>query len=261
MSTPSWLMATLRRFALCAICCVQACATSSAQGEPAPDLVITRAPVSYEVVTGDHASDPTIDALVLPYRERLQAEAGRVIGVATAAFTEDQPEGTLGNLVADAILHVIQDLVEDTVHVAVMNNGGLRVPIRPGPITVGEIMEVAPFDNYLAVLELSGSQLQTAANEIAAVGGEPVAGLSFHIDVASNTAQDLRIGGVPVTRDGTYRLVTVDYLIDGGGFMRSLWSMPRVTTNVLLRDAIVSYIEQRGEISPRLEDRIILVMR
>ena len=145
---------------------------------------------------------------------------------------------------------------------AVTNNGGLRVPIREGVITVGEIFEVAPFENFLVVVELNGAEVQALADDIAGVGGEPIAGFSFHIDGATGKAGGLRVGNEPLRANGTYRLVTLDYLLDGGDMMRTLWEQrPRVTTNITLRDAIVQYIERQGDLSPSLEDRIIRVAR
>ena len=226
------------------------------------DFSLHAAPVSYVSMSDTIPPDLETDALVSPYHAQLIDATSRVIGMAVAQFDKGRPEGSLGNLVTDAMLHIVQSLVQDTVRMAIANNGGLRVPVLPGPITVGEIFELAPFENYLTVVELTGTELKVLAGEIAQIGGEPVAGFSFHIDGATGRAGDVRVRGEPVVADRVYRVVTLDYLVDGGGFMRTLWSArPRVTTDVLLREAIIRYIELRGEIRPLLDDRIIRVER
>ena len=252
----------LSRSGLLAACIVVVGCAGASVNSGRNDLLLQAAPVSYVSLSDTLPIDPHIAALVLTYRAQLIEQMSRVVGRATARFDKARPEGALGNLVADAMLHVVQDLVDDSVDVAVTNNGGIRVPVREGPITVGDIFEMAPFENLLTVIELTGEELQALADDIAQIGGEPIAGFSFHIDNATGRAGGLRVGSEAVRKDRIYRVVTLDYLVDGGDMMRTLWTpRSRVTTDVLLRNAIIQYIDLRGEIRPVLEDRIVHVAR
>ncbi len=235
---------------------------SGARGSHPENLFLLTATADHQPLLDTLPSDPDVDTLISPYRNQVIDSMSLVVGRAIAQFDEARPEGALGNLVADAMLYVIQSLVDDSVHLAVTNNGGLRVPLLEGPITVGEIFELAPFENVLIVLEMSGADLQALADDIARVGGEPIAGFTFHIDGATGRAGGVRVGPEPLRNDRTYRVVTLDYLADGGDRLRTLWSVPdRVVTDVVLRDAIIQYIQLRGEIQPKLEDRIIRAAR
>jgi 5'-nucleotidase len=80
----------------------------------------------------------------------------RVIATAGAPITRTLTaagESALGDLVADA--------QRDAMHadVALMNPGGLRSDLRPGPITWGDILTLHPFGNRLLKLRLTGAQL------------------------------------------------------------------------------------------------------
>ena len=260
MRSADHLGSCVPRFFVASVMAMGCAATSGAADRD--EFRLQTAPVSYVGVTDTLPVDSATESLISGYRDQLIVEMSRVIGIATAQIDEAQPEGALGNLVADAMLSAIQTLVDDTVHIAVTNNGGIRVPIREGAITVGEIFEVAPFENFLAVVNLSGAELQALADDIAQAGGEPIAGFNFHIDGATGKAGGVRVGNEPLRAGGTYRLVTLDYLLDGGDTMRTLWAArPRVTTNLTLRDAIVQFIERQDELRPLLEDRIIRVAR
>src|SRR5690606_33834419 len=127
------------------------------------------------------------------------------------------PEGALGNFAADAMRTVAAEALGEPVDIAVTNNGGLRVPIPEGPITVGALFELMPFENALVLLTLSGTQVDSLAGQIARIGGEPVAGLTFTIEEPSRRAVDVRVNGEPVDPGRLYRVVTSDYLADIGG--------------------------------------------
>ena len=54
-----------------------------------------------------------------------------------------------------------------------------------------------------------------------------------------------------------YRLVTSDYLANGGGRMPALWTPTgREDLTVLLRDAFIQYIREKKTIEPILDGRI-----
>ena len=141
---------------------------------------------------------------------------------------------------------------------ALTNNGGLRATVGPGDISVGRIFELMPFENMLVVLELTGAEVDTLAHQLARNGGDPIAGFSFEIVATSATARNLMVGGQPVSPDSTYRLVTSDYLADGGGPYEILSSgaLPRQDMAYLVRDAIIEHIRDIQQVKPVLDGRI-----
>ena len=61
------------------------------------------APVSYLGVSDTVRPDSAMASLISVYRDQLIVEMSREIGIATAQFDKDRPEGALGNFVADAM--------------------------------------------------------------------------------------------------------------------------------------------------------------
>jgi len=201
------------------------------------------------------AEDPALLALVAPYRAEMEGEMSRVIGRASETLTKSQPEGVLGNMAADAMLFALAHSGAEPADVAITNNGGLRVPLNAGPITVGRVFELMPFENMLVVLEMPADSVVALAHDLARAGGEPVAGISLAI--RDTEAADILIGGAPIEPGRTYRIATSDYLANGGGNMPTLWAdYPRETPDLKLRDAFITYIEATGTITSEIEGRI-----
>jgi len=225
---------------------------TGAPADPAPQSAVT-----FVTVDDSIPPDPEIEALLEPYRSRI-AHLADVLVEATGPFAKSEPEGTLENLVADAVLHVARRRSSDTVHVALVNDGGLRVPIAQGPVLVRHTYELLPFENYITVLALSGDQMERLADEIARTDGEPIAGWSMVLD--GSDATEVLVGGRPIDPDGQYRLATVDYLADGGGSWSVLWEAARADSredlDVLIRDVFIEYLREQSVVSPALDGRV-----
>ena len=228
-------------------------ADPAAPGPPA----IVRAPVAYSEIADDIPPDPAVEAMIAPYRERIGERLAEVVGHATDDFFKADPEGGLDNLVADALLAVVQDAAEAPVDVVLVNEGGLRVPLAAGPIRMRHAYELLPFENYVTVLSLTGEQMERLADEIARANGEPIAGWTMELE--GEDATNVRVGGEPVDPGRVYRLATVDYLVDGGGTWSVLWeagARERKDLPMLIRDVFVSYLREVGTVTPTLDGRI-----
>src|SRR5699024_6785248 len=70
-------------------------------------------------------------------------------------------ETGLGNLITDGMLEKAKEVGNNFGEpvIAMQNGGGIRTSIDEGPITYGEIINVLPFGNTLAVAELTGAEI------------------------------------------------------------------------------------------------------
>jgi 2',3'-cyclic-nucleotide 2'-phosphodiesterase (5'-nucleotidase family) len=202
-------------------------------------------------IPGDRAAD----SLIAPYRATVAERMNEPLAVSPMQMDRDNPEGTLGALVADIVLARARAETGLPVDVCVLNNGGLRIPWPAGVITLGLVYEVMPFDNLITVVRISSAEMDTLANEIASHDGEPVSGLSLRIVKAPpapgetrprRTATDVKVGGAPLeTRD--YWVATHDYLASGGGGLSALWEpLEKRVTTVFVRDAIADALREYG---------------
>lgn len=206
-------------------------------------------------VDGTLSDDPDMARLIAPYVTQLNTRMNAVIAFSESPITRGRPEGTLNNLSADILrFRAIRELGH-TVHIGVANFGGLRAPLPEGNITVGNIYELMPFENTIAVLRLSGEQVQTMANQIAARRGEPVSGIRFRIE--DGRAVDILVGPEPLRRNEYYWVATNSFVADGGdGIGVFLEAQERIDLPVLIRDAMIEYIRHRRHLNYELEGRI-----
>jgi 5'-nucleotidase len=114
------------------------------------------------------ASDPAIVQAMASALERVRALQATPLRVSLdAPIPRAGSTGSpLGNLFADAIRAATPGA-----HVAAVNNAarGLRTDLAVGPLTIGRLYDVFPFDNRIARIALSGAQLgQWIAGEIEA---------------------------------------------------------------------------------------------
>ena len=192
----------------------------------------------------DAIQDEKMVALLKPYVDSSAKVANTVIGYSDQTMRVERPEGLLSDFFADAMLsYTQQHYPADSVTIAVTNVGGLRNPIFKGPITVGKIFELMPFENALMVLYLKGSAVQQMADSIAKYGGA-VAGVSFGIN-SDKKAIHILVQGVPLQVNKIYVVAANDYIAKGNDhFDPLLQAVEARTYPISLRRLIIEYIQQ-----------------
>ncbi|HLC82519.1 MAG TPA: 5'-nucleotidase [Bacteroidia bacterium] len=180
---------------------------------------------------------------IQPYKQKMDLTMNEVIGNAETAFTKDQPEGNLGNFVCDCLFKKCKSyLGSDSVLLngVILNNGGLRTSVPKGEVTVGRIFELMPFDNELAMVELSGAKTKSMLHFLAEKGGMPVAGIRMEIE--NSKPKNVLINGVPFDETKHYYFISSDYLTNGGDKMDFFKNPVKITfLKKLIRDAIIEY--------------------
>jgi 2',3'-cyclic-nucleotide 2'-phosphodiesterase (5'-nucleotidase family) len=144
---------------------------------------------------------------------------------------------------------------------AVSNYGGMRVPsITPGPLTVGEIFELASFDNAIVIVETPGNLVDSLFQLIAGRGGWPMS-KGLRIVIQDNKVKSMTLHGAAIERNKTYRIAMPDYVANGGDDAGFLVPLARENTGLVLRDALIAVAKRTGAeghaITSTLEGRII----
>jgi len=204
-------------------------------------------------------SERGIDDLISPYKRALAAEMDQVIGYAEMDLTKGKPESLLGNWTADAILKQGQKAFGKPIDFAVVNYGGLRIPLlQKGDVTNADIFELMPFDNMLVVIPISGEPLLKLFETINANGGWPVSS-GVKMELVDDNMK-VTINGKPIESDYLFHLVISDYVANGGDNCSFLKPLPRKELGLLFRDALLQYVNnetaQGNKLTSKLENRI-----
>ncbi|MBI2966850.1 MAG: 5'-nucleotidase C-terminal domain-containing protein [Bacteroidetes bacterium] len=201
--------------------------------------------------------------MISPYKTAIDSEMNEIIGTSAVVMTKGEPEGLLGNFVADLTLFIArrQYRPDDSINIdfCFLNNGGLRRDLPQGKINKGIIFELMPFENTLVILTLSGQNTYDLIRRIAAMGGMPVAGIRFGIK--DKNPVSITLDSKPFDLNRNYKIVTSDYLAEGGENFSFLKNPVRYETiGIKLRDAIIEYILMQtgkgNELNPTLDGRI-----
>ncbi len=212
------------------------------------------------------SNDSSLQQLVQPYADSVHMRMNKVIAVSEMTLDRKQPEGSLGNLVADGIFYEGQQQLKTKIDAAIMNNGGIRLnTLAAGDITLGKVYELAPFDNTLVLLTVPGKVVQELCDHISTLGGWPVSHISWQIKdlpagKAGKKAINVLIDGKALDINSNYKILTNDYVANGGDYCEMLRPLPQQTNGYLLRDALIDYFtgftKAGKKISSQIENRV-----
>ena len=161
----------------------------------------------------DVQTDARATAFLAPYKHIVDSVMGPVVGRSAKYMTAKRPEGTLSNLLADILVWAAKDYNEQP-DLGLYNMGGVRADLPKGEITYGDVLDIAPFENKIAFVTMSGDALLELFGQIAAVGGE---GLSHSVRMVIQDRKlvSATVNGEPVDPARSYRVTTIDYLLGG----------------------------------------------
>ena len=202
---------------------------------------------------GPVVPDAAVQELIAPALARVEVEQHRELGVSVpVALKRDyQGESALGSLLSDSLREAA------AVDVAMMNPGGLRADLDAGPLSFGDVYEVLPFENTVAILTLSGDELKRLLR--VAYGEKKsvfqVSGLK--VTLARCPGPDRFQGatlanGKPLVPAKLYRVAMPDFLARGGdGLSPALDPLPPGRVDLgqarpgTLRDELIAYWQGR----------------
>lgn len=195
-------------------------------------------------INPDIIPDPAIESYYQPHKQQLEAEMNRVVGTSAKAMIRERskPETIIGNFFTNALLHEGRKY-DAEVDFSFATKDGMRTDLPKGDITIGHIFELMPFENQLVILELSADKVEELAQFIAATSGQPVSGIRLTID--HGKATDITIGGKALDAGKTYKLLTYDYIANGGDHVKGLDNpIQRRDLPQKVREALIEHVRE-----------------
>ncbi|MFB6267465.1 MAG: bifunctional UDP-sugar hydrolase/5'-nucleotidase [Halodesulfurarchaeum sp.] len=169
-------------------------------------------------------------------------------------------ESRIGNFVADAYRWAAD------ADVALQNSGGVRDgPPLSGPVTVGDLISVVPFEEPVSVAELTGEELRDVLRGADGSGlgfAEPdwwhahVSGATLVWDERDDELVRATVDGDPIDPGETYTLATTEYLFYSDDEFPALDEAHRVAQLDTQHEILVSYARRFG-ITPEIEGRVV----
>lgn len=205
-------------------------------------------------------SDASVDSMISPYREKLSETMDEVIAINEQELIKQKPNSNMGNWMCDALMRGARSIYSGNIDFAIQNYGGMRInSMARGDVTVGKIFELMPFENYLVIVELDGTNTKKVLDRIAEVGGWPVSQeISFYIS-EQKTAENIKINGRDFDINKTYWIATSDYVANGGDNMEYFRKAPIIETGKLIREILIEDCRRYGVIKTDNSSRIYTI--
>jgi len=164
------------------------------------------------------------------------------IRYATRISQQQETDANLARVCSDYVFYSANAWLKSNLKrrcdMVVLNHNGFRNNIPKGPITIGSVFEVMPFDNEIVILKLTGSQMDSLFLFIAKLGGSPVANL--RLEITETSYNKALIGNTRFDSRRDYYVATNDFMYKGGDNFTMLKFPEEVyNTNILIRDAIL----------------------
>ncbi len=190
--------------------------------------------------------DTSIINYIKPYKQIIDKEMQKKIAFSEFEIDTEVPDGPLNQIVADNVFTETTIYVKNNnlepIDMVLLNYGGLRKSLPKGDITVGNVFELMPFDNTIAIATFTGETMNELFTFLAAKNeGHPISNTSFTIN--NKIAENIIVNGKKLDLSKTYRVATSDYLIgcnDGMLFFKKAIKIELLP--ILVRDAIIHQI-------------------
>lgn len=191
--------------------------------------------------------DRGIRKLLAPYFSAVDKDMATVVTKLSATLyyrprTNTPKAEELGSVIADAMRE------QSKADVAMMNPGGLRKDINKGKVTKDDVFKALPFQNYVGVVELSGSELaevvawsEKSFNRSKYTKPLYWSGLEYK---NQNGKLVIKVNGKPINDKDRYKLATVEFIAKGGDGYKMLAHKKFSSIGKLYRDVMITYLEK-----------------
>jgi 2',3'-cyclic-nucleotide 2'-phosphodiesterase/3'-nucleotidase len=218
-------------------------------------------------VSDTTAVDADLDAFAAPYHAAAQAALAEVIG--QAAQDIGSPHGRFGDGPLWDLIQAAQlEATGADVSLAALYDP--EAVIHQGPVTVRDALRAYPYDNTLAMVELTGAELALALERSARFyapytyeAGRPLTepgvagsnvdaaqGVTYEVDLSRPAGErivNLFWHGQPLAADQKLRVAVSSYRLKGGGAFEEIRSAHRLLVDGAgERQALVDHIRRAG---------------
>ena len=215
-------------------------------------------PLWVEGITKDEALEKQIEE----YKNIIDAKYGQVIGHLKSPWRRSHhSESNIGNFIADCLRKYTR------ADVAFINSGGIRKGMPTGNITLRDIIEILPFDNYICTFEMTGAELLKIIQRNAQKAWQKsdrgilqVAGLRYRWQALPDgqiKIVNASVNGKKIRPRKMYTGATIDFIVVANSQNYLGFTPAKVNAaGKLLSEVVSEFVQQQQEIESTIEGRI-----
>jgi hypothetical protein len=194
-------------------------------------------------------------AFLKPYSDSVFKQMGQILCHSALALPKikGSHETALGNFMSDVLLNQGRK-IQPGVQASLLNLGGIRASLPQGPITLGNVYSLMPFENRVVLIQLGPKETKEMFRYIGEHPGTPFAG--FELRCEEGTWKGW-LNGTAFPESDSLLVATSDFLAQGGDKMNFFLPCPlKSDPGILLRDAIVGYMTDLNIMGQLLNSRL-----
>ncbi|MGL5963516.1 MAG: bifunctional metallophosphatase/5'-nucleotidase [Fusobacteriaceae bacterium] len=216
-------------------------------------------------IVGGVQENSEIKAFIETIKEKQKAITEVVIGKTTVKLDGERDlvrtgETNLSNLITDAMVW------KSGADMSLTNGGGIRASINAGDITVGDVVTVLPFGNYVVTKELTGKDIKEALEhgfkDTPKVAGSQaqVGGITLNLDITKPVGErvtNIRFkNGKKFKSTTKYTVATNDFMAVGGDSYDAFKGRKELANYPGLDEVVIEYIKVKGITSEKIDGRV-----
>ncbi|GAA0122992.1 MULTISPECIES: 5'-nucleotidase C-terminal domain-containing protein [Clostridium] len=208
----------------------------------------------------DLVENGEVKSLIEKYNDELKPILDEKVADLLVDLPHDRREGLspLGELTAKYMA------MSAGAQIGITNGGGIRAPLSKGKITMGDMYMIMPFDNTLVTMDLKGSDIKKnlehgIANE--KYGWVQFYGVRAYYDKEKPSGERISymelLDGTPVEMDKYYKVVTNDFMAEGGDEFDFSGGKNVLDTGKPIRDGMVEIMKKEGTIDYKSQGLLV----
>jgi 5'-nucleotidase len=234
------------------------------------DGVVRKSKYGLTDITAKTAQAADLKAYIDKVSEPFAKMNKEVLSTATNYFEKKNSlcDTSMGDIVCDAI---VASGKEYGTTMAFQNRGGIRGVLQKGPISIAQIEQILPFENYVVYATVKGDVIRRVVEHSLAdgLGGHfaDVSGIKIIWDKSKPSGHRVVL---ILTDDGkgnytklddtaTYKMAMNHYNFEGGESYDFKGATNIVKSKLRMADVLTAYLRNRPTISPAKPNRIVCV--
>ena len=189
------------------------------------------------------------------------AKVKEVVGYSPEALGKGYPESKLSNWAIDIIMDQVRKVSGKTIHMGILNFGGIRANMPKGDVILDDMQSMFPFRNQIVYLEIKGSEIRKILEKMAAGRFQVLGGV--RIVAEGGQLVSAEVGGAPLEDEKIYGVATISFLLNGGDGLSledSALSVQNYDVDII--EAIMNHVYAEKEagrpLTAELDGRVIV---
>ncbi|MFA5505828.1 MAG: bifunctional UDP-sugar hydrolase/5'-nucleotidase [Vulcanimicrobiota bacterium] len=190
----------------------------------------------------DPAARGIMEKYATEVRPILERQAGQVLELLDKEPSPGSYDTPLGNFVSDVFRR------QTGADVAFYNRGGVRHSLPAGPLSVGKLFELFPFDDPVVMVQASGAELLKIVEQGTVSGQGPLSAGGLTALIQDGKVVEVRVGATPLDPKAEYTVATTSFVANGGDGLSAFAGLKKLRYFPFTRDVLLQDLETHSEI-------------